>query len=312
LILFNIRKNMSFYHYVTSPFEYLRYMYSASSHYWKTYKNFVSVMYKKYLKKFPIKVILKNGEKMELKFPLEVQAVANGFQDVFDVDSEILIIKKSGIPEVKLIGWQDNGDVFGVFFDEYLSEISFKGKNVIDIGANIADSVIYFAFKGAQKIIALEPMPTNYEIAKKNIELNNLGNKVELVLAGCGGKSGIMNCDVNNKGIEAYIDENIQKENSKQVPIITLEEILKKYNVTNSPILKMDCEGHEYEIILSASEKTLNDFSEILLEYHYGYKNLKEKLEQCGFKVKVDRPATFRTPLGMHKRQFMGLLHAKK
>ncbi len=303
---------MSVYHYVTSPFEYFRYMYSASSHYWKTYKNFISVLYQKYLKKFPINVVLKNGKHITLDFPLEVQAIANGFQNVFDVNLGVLTIKKNGIPEVKLTGWQDNGDIFGVFFDEYLSKISFKGKNVIDIGANIADSAIYFALKGAQKVIALEPMPANYEIAKKNIEINNMGNKIELVLAGCGSQSGVINCDINNKGIEAYIDENIQKENTKQVPITTLEEILKKNNLSESCILKMDCEGHEYEIILSASQKTLDNFSEILLEYHYGYKNLKEKLEGYGFTVKVDRPATFRTPLGMHKRQFMGLLYAKK
>ncbi|WP_182126115.1 FkbM family methyltransferase [Nitrosopumilus sp. b2] len=249
---------------------------------------------------------------MTLNFPFEVQAIANGFRDIFEVNSEVLTIKKNEIPETKLIGWQDNGDVFGVFFDEYLSDLSFKGKNVIDIGANIGDSSIYFALKNAHKVIALEPMPANYKIAKKNIEMNKLEDKIELIMAGCGEKSDIINCEIDNKGIEAYIDKNIQNKKTIQVPIIPLDDILGKIDIKSPCVLKMDCEGHEYEIILSASHQTLTNFSEILLEYHYGYKNLKEKLEECGFTVKMDKPVTFRTPLGMHKRQFMGLLHAKR
>jgi Methyltransferase FkbM domain len=57
-------------------------------------------------------------------------------------------------------------------------------------------------------------------------------------------------------------------------------------------ILKMDCEGSEYEVILSAEahEQTLQKFDLVIIEYHYGYKNLKQKLERSGFKVSVTRP----------------------
>jgi Methyltransferase FkbM domain len=55
-------------------------------------------------------------------------------------------------------------------------------------------------------------------------------------------------------------------------------------------ILKTDCEGCEYEVILSADEQTLQKFDLVMIEYHYGYKNLKQKLERSGFKVSVTRP----------------------
>jgi Methyltransferase FkbM domain len=55
-------------------------------------------------------------------------------------------------------------------------------------------------------------------------------------------------------------------------------------------ILKLDCEGCEYEVILSADGQTLQKFYLVMIEYHYGCKNLKQKLERIEFKVSVTRP----------------------
>ena len=52
----------------------------------------------------------------------------------------------------------------------------------------------------------------------------------------------------------------------------------------------MDCEGCEYESIMATSDIILKKFSHIQIEYHSGYKNLKEKLERCGFKVSITGP----------------------
>jgi hypothetical protein len=55
----------------------------------------------------------------------------------------------------------------------------------------------------------------------------------------------------------------------------------------------MDCEDCEYESILSAYIDTLQKFSHMLVEYHRGYRDLKEKLQSSGFIVSVSR-ATYR------------------
>ena len=81
----------------------------------------------------------------------------------------------------------------------------------------------------------------------------------------------------------------------RKVPLLTLEDILKESNLepNGSIVMKIDCEGCEYEIILSANEKVLQKFSYIMIEYHYGYKNLKEKLKKSGFKVSITRPKIY-------------------
>ena len=302
---------MSALHYVFSPLEFFRDICGASWKYCKTYRNFITVLFKKSSHQFPIDAVLKNGDRIRLKSALEAQSIANGFKNSFEIDSDLFIIINKEIPKIKLLGWNGNGDVFGVFFDQYLLKLSIKDNDVVDIGANIGDSSIYFAIKNAKRIIALEPLPKNYEIAKKNIEINNLGHKIELILAGCGEKNEVIKCNSKDMGIDVFLNKNVETKNTVEIPMITLAEILKRYNLSDSCILKMDCEGHEYDIIISASKDTLIRFSEILIEYHYGYKNLKEKLEESGFVVNIIRPYTIRTPLGMHKRQFIGLLYAK-
>ncbi|MGC9108154.1 MAG: FkbM family methyltransferase [Infirmifilum sp.] len=72
------------------------------------------------------------------------------------------------------------------FLDGDYNDLDVKDHVVVDIGAGIGDTVIYFALRGARKVIALEPYPALYSIALRNIEANNVGNRVQLLNAGLG------------------------------------------------------------------------------------------------------------------------------
>jgi len=78
-----------------------------------------------------------------------------------------------------------------------------------------------------------------------------------------------------------------------------------------SLILKIDCEGCENDVILSSSKETLQHFTHMQIEYHYGYQNLKEKLETCGFNVDVTRPKISRK-LKENSKAYVGFLLAKR
>jgi len=58
-------------------------------------------------------------------------------------------------------------------------------------------------------------------------------------------------------------------------------------------------------LILNASDEALKASDQIIMEYHYGYKNLVRRLNEAGFKVRYSLP---KTPL--ESGMFLGLITA--
>ncbi len=172
--------------------------------------------------------------------------------------------------------------------DETYNSLPVNGKIVIDIGANIADSSIYFAIKGAKKVIGIEPFLTNFEMAKKNVLINDLSETIQIIHAGISDKSEEIQV---NSGVEyGYTSFRlIEHKDGQKIQTMTLEDLINKFSL-QSAILKLDCEGCEYPAILTSPQKILRTFTEILIEYHSGYTDLKEKLENSGFTVLVNNP----------------------
>ena len=261
-------------------------------------RNYFSVYRNISRENYPIEAIMKNGDSVTIRNYLESQ-IFNGRHKGFESDITNDIVNLYALDsnrkkvKITIFGGTSNGDVRGIFVDNIYHHLPVKNKTVVDIGANIGDTAIYFALRGATKIICLEPFPKNYELAEKNIKINNFENNLTLLLAGCSGKRDEINVDREYKSGNSSILKDFKK--GMKVRVLTLEDILKENNLVNddSVILKMDCEGCEYETILLADENTLRKFSHIMIEYHFGYKNLQEKLEKCGFMVLVTRPTIY-------------------
>ena len=72
------------------------------------------------------------------------------------------------------------GDLANIFVNNEYERVDVNGRMVIDIGASIGDSSVYFAKKGAEKVIALEPNQETYTLAKKNVGLNGFSKIIEI------------------------------------------------------------------------------------------------------------------------------------
>lgn len=204
------------------------------------------------------------------------------WRDSIIENGQTLILSEKYL-SLKFAGWW-YGDLKNVFVEEVYKELPFFNKIVIDVGANIADSSIYFAMNGAKKVIALEPFPKNFQIGKKNIVNNNLESKVFFILAGCSDKVSHIPINKENFGTSSKLETFV---GGTEIETKTLETILNEFNI-EAAVLKLDCEGCEYSSILTSTVSTLRKFEAIYIEYHNGYRNLTEKLQSSGFKVIVN------------------------
>lgn len=157
---------------------------------------------------------------------------------------------------------------------------------IVDIGANVGYSVIYWATKYPQaRIIAYEPHPVHLSMIYKNLEHNSLLKRV-LVVAGGAGNCHSEACLTDEENESSLVS---QETNSDlyQVKVFDIFEELKGKTID---ILKMDIEGGEYEILSDDRFKDL-DIKLITMEWHNtelhpdGFSWVKERLSSLGYKV---------------------------
>jgi len=259
--------------------------------YRKVFKNWIYVIYFIKMNRKIINVILRDGKSLslpkEMVYLLKELSIRNLGTDFFyDKESEIFQFLYNG-KRVKLRFYKNgimNGDP-GVFSGEYDCLEPINGHTVIDIGANIGDSTVYFVIKGARIVLALEPYKYSYNMLVENIRINDLKNVIT-INAGYG-KDGIIELEdtvtYGGTALKEY-------KGGVKTPLLSLKTILEQYsNVLNGDLLlKMDCEGCEYAL-LEEDDETLKKFKKIVLEFHYGYKNIESKLKNAGFSTEVLR-----------------------
>jgi len=197
-----------------------------------------------------------------------------------------------------------------IFISEEYQKISPSGKVVVDIGASIGDTAIYFSINGASHIYSFEPYPSTFRLALQNVETNGVASKVSLINAAVGPNNGKLKIDPKAQNFGG--SDVKEAEDGMEIPVITLREIIESYNLSDA-ILKIDCEGAEYGILLKADNALLRKFSEIILEYHYGYSDLKRKLESAGFDVsKLGAPSLVFNAYVSKPRMVVGILYATR
>jgi FkbM family methyltransferase len=179
------------------------------------------------------------------------------------------------------------------FVHEQYKWLQVRGKQVLDIGANVGDSAIYFAMSGARHVYSFEPYPYTYRLAKRNVELNGFEKQITILNMGCGKESTIT------------VDPELKSEPSSTlvpspggdtVRIVSLKRIVEDYGLSDA-IAKIDGEGCEYELILGASDRELVAFRQMMIEYHHGCAGLVDRLRSAGFHVTRNRPFDFHNPV---------------
>jgi FkbM family methyltransferase len=127
------------------------------------------------------------------------------------------------------------------------------------------------------QILAYEPVLENFEALLRNIDRNKLTNITphNRAVTKDGRRVGIATDPISNSGGSNIYD----KEVSQQAESVTLRSIFEDYNIGRLPLLKIDCEGAEFEILEDYS--LLGRVWALRGEFHRGNGDANALLKQC-------------------------------
>lgn len=216
--------------------------------------------------------------------------VANGWE-VLHVGSYDIILQEPG-SSVRLRARTDVGadlSFIDLVFVEKIYGTDFFGKTVIDAGAYIGETAVYFANRGAVRVISLEPFQKNFELGLENVtRMNNFENTITLLQAA-------LSTEERTADFEFFPDspnanriasaENNPSSNLVKVKITTLDSVMREFDLRRINVLKLNCEGEEYPIIDSLTERTASLIDSIYIEFHKGPARLIARLERLGYEV---------------------------
>jgi FkbM family methyltransferase len=158
-----------------------------------------------------------------------------------------------------------------IFFNrEYDFQIPGEVKVIIDAGANIGVSSVFFAktFPDA-RIIAIEPEAANFMLLQRNVARYPHVTPVHAALWNTSGHLRLVDPGRGEHGFTTQEDAGAQAE--AMVACISIPDLLNAYGLDHVDILKMDIEGSEKEVFESASP-WIDRVSVVIVELHERFK----------------------------------------
>lgn len=141
---------------------------------------------------------------------------------------------------------------------------------MIDAGSNVGYATVYLQqFLKFDQIICIEPSKSNIEILRRNIEKIDCSNNPILLKKALAATENL-SFDIENDfrdGKDWSLTTKVSKDGKVQG--VTINEIIKKYNLKNITLLKIDIEGAERFIFNTKNDLTFLEITKIIaIEIH--------------------------------------------
>lgn len=177
----------------------------------------------------------------------------------------------------------------------YYFETDTPRPKIIDAGAHIGLATLYFKKNyPTAEIIAIEPLPENFQLLTNNVERNQLENVtlINKALAPVT-NSIVIYADTSNNhwfstaGIKAGAWNGQQNSRQTNLPALPLTDFL----TSSVDFMKMDIEAAEQDVLIAAGSQ-LRQIRHMIIEFHpvanQSLTQLIQFLKQLGFRVHVD------------------------
>jgi FkbM family methyltransferase len=152
--------------------------------------------------------------------------------------------------------------------DDYrASRFVRDGDVVIDVGAyNGAFAAFVKRHAPGARLVSVEPMPSNFEALRANV-----GDDVtveQVAVAGHDGRLQLFDYGPDASACHSIFDLGVKGAVAVEVEAVTLGTLLARHALDHVRLLKLDCQGAEFEIIPATPPEVLQRFDYIAMEVH--------------------------------------------
>jgi FkbM family methyltransferase len=161
-------------------------------------------------------------------------------------------------------------------------ELPFEigARNIVDLGANIGAASVWLARRyGGSKLVAVEPVPENADLARVN--LARAGIDAEVIQAAVAGRQGTGRFELNEDSTWGRLGSR-----GILVPLVTPQDVVDRFPVGQRiDLVKVDVEGAE-EDLFAADLSWLDRVDSLVIELHadrVDWRGIIATLTQLGF-----------------------------
>jgi FkbM family methyltransferase len=164
---------------------------------------------------------------------------------------------------------------------------------ILDVGAHIGCFTIWIKrMRPDARMFSFEPEGENFAVLKRNISENNLSG-VSLINAAVWAETGTASFHVPTHAPNLSC---VDQSGEVQVTTVTLDEFVNERGLDRVDLLKLDCEGAEYELL--AGFHRLDVCHAIVMEYHEPrdsdrQQGLEEAIRRHGMEMVYHRPSAY-------------------
>ena len=193
---------------------------------------------------------------------------------LFELDDreKISIFEHKNIKAYVREGTSDSFIVKEIMGGEYHHLNIQEGDVVADFGLNIGIFACWASMKGAKEVWGYEPDEDNFELAKRNVELNGFADKCKLFNdAVVGNDDKMRRFSVNLKKNKAA--HSLVAKRGRDTSTVTCQNFNTVLDEMRPDIIKMDIEGGELEILRNLKPGILSSAREFIMEFHHAHLN---------------------------------------
>jgi FkbM family methyltransferase len=178
--------------------------------------------------------------------------------------------------------------------EPFLGPLMQRPVQVLDIGGHVGTfSCRLTTLHPQASVVAFEPSAVTADYLRGNVERNQVADRVQVFASALAAETGsvVFNDNGAGSGLNSLATGHGSTGAETVVPAVSFDDA-----VANAPapvdVVKIDCEGGEYDLVLASSPESWASVQRVVIEYHpvpgHDWDELRKWFEAVGLEVQLE------------------------